>query len=119
MRRSSMSRRGNIKGGLALVTVLLLFPFVIPGMIISQVVRRGQLRRKVLSSSCENCGSNLGAKALQLADHESMRAFKEWKAKFPNARFRMVRTVHAVCAACGAKHTYFEKTRILALEKVP
>jgi hypothetical protein len=53
---------------------------------------------------------------LRLADIEVKKVGLELKAKYPSVRFRLVRTLHAICAVCGAHYTYFAKTRSFAPE---
>jgi RNase P subunit RPR2 len=58
---------------------------------------------------CKSCGSLLGQEAIHLSDEHWKAFFNELHEKNPGVRFRLMRSVHAICTNCGYEYTYHDK----------
>jgi hypothetical protein len=112
-------RRRRIPIWLAAVPVLLCLPLLIPAAIVLEVVNKRRLRRVAASFSCQNCGRSLGAEGVALADQEWARQVRELMRQHPGVRFRLLRTVDAICGGCGARYTFSKSGRTFVMEQDP
>ena len=94
-----------------LVVLLITMPIWIPAGIVLSAVCRRRLRKAAEGFLCVQCGKVLGAAALKLADEVWAAHWLELQRKYPGARLRMVRTIHAVCPACGTQYEFLERER--------
>jgi hypothetical protein len=93
------------------VLVVVLFPLYIP--IVGYLVRRDEKRKLALAERfpCSQCRRVLGAEALRLADERWARHMTELHRRSPEGvRFRVVRTLDAICPDCGAQYQFLPKT---------
>jgi hypothetical protein len=92
------------------VLVIVLFPLYIP--IVSYLVRRDEKRKLALAERfiCPQCRQVLGAEALRLADERWAEHMTELHRRWPEAvRWRIVRTLDAICPHCGAQYQFAPK----------
>jgi|SRR5579872_749517 len=74
-----------------------------------------QLRSFAKRFPCANCGTILGIKSLELADTEWERQLEEMRREHSDVKFKIVRTLHAICANCGTKYRFVKKDRTFVL----
>ena len=95
--------------GFVVVSALLLTaPLWIPVAMLWGARYRRRLRKAAESFRCSTCGSVLGAAAVRRADEEWEAYVRELMRKNPGVKFRLVRTVHAICVSCGTPYKYVE-----------
>ena len=94
---------------LCIVAVIVSFPVMFPVAMIQHTLAERRKQRRVLKARCVRCGEILGPAALDRADVEWSAHVEQMFRDHPGIRFRMVRTVHAVCADCGQAYRYDEK----------
>ena len=104
--------RGIAAGAAVTVLVVLLvvlLPVVVAavGLSVARNVRR--MRAAASRFSCRTCGAVLGAQALRRADEVWAAHMRELRGKYPAVRWRVVRHVHAICPACGARYRWHER----------
>ena len=104
---------------LAVVALMLSLPIWIPAVGMWHVWYRFRLRRAANAFACLTCGRMLGIEALRRADKYFADYMRELRRKHPGARFRIVRTVHAICPTCGTHYTYLESERTFVARKSP
>jgi predicted RNA-binding Zn-ribbon protein involved in translation (DUF1610 family) len=91
-------------------------PLWLPLVIVWQIVHTHRLRKLAESFACVTCGRLLGREALKLAD-QAWAQHMDWLSReYPGSKFRMARTLYAICTACGERYTYQERERIFVLE---
>ena len=71
-----------------------------------------KLRRVAESTPCAQCGAILGEAALELGDELWRKHMSTLMARNPGVRFRIVRTLFAVCPKCGARYRFDEKSAV-------
>src|SRR5215469_18965556 len=87
----------------ALVVVLLIgMPLLIPVAVVSQAIYKFRMRQAAKSFACMNCNTILGLGALTLADQVWGEHIREVH-RNPGLRYRIVRTLHAICLNCGTR----------------
>jgi hypothetical protein len=97
--------------------VVLAMPILIPVAILSQIAYRTRLRKAAKSFACINCGRTLGIEALKRADDVCSEQMRELTQANPGVRFRIQRTLHAICLTCGTRYTFREKERTFVVEQ--
>jgi len=116
------TRLNRIQIGLLIAVFVLLLPIALPlALIIIWIHHRrsfNALRVSAKATLCTKCGNILGSESLRLADAEWKKHVRTLMAKYPFVRFRIARTLHAICSHCGARYTYFEKTKTFAPEDI-
>ena len=100
---------------LTAVGVILCMPIWLPISVVLEVLYKKQLRAAAESTTCATCGRILGHAALNRADEEWIAKLQELKRLHPGSKFRLVRTVRAICAVCGTRYRYLEKERKFVL----
>ena len=94
-----------------IVTVFFLgLPVMLPVAMIQHVRTQRRRQRRAERTPCLRCGAGLGEAALARADAAWAEYVSKLHREYPGARFRLVRSVWAVCAACGQRYDYDEKT---------
>ena len=111
-----LPKRSSIEIGLLLVVLTVLMPVLIPLAIVGATIGDRRKRRAAEAFRCTQCGKLLGAKSVRLADEESRKHFEEMRDRYPLARFRIVKTCHALCATCGMRYSYLPKERTFVPE---
>jgi len=101
---------------MAVVTVVFL-PVLIPMAVVLTAVGKRRIRKAARSFACVVCGSRLGGVAVKLADDAVAGQARQWRRDHPYARYRMVRTLHAICPACGTRYAYDETDRTFLREE--
>jgi len=109
-------RRHEILIPLMVVGVIVLLPVIIPAALILDALNNLRKRQVAASFKCLTCGQVLDIPSLHLADHEWSKKLKDLHQAYPFTRFRMLRTCHAICAACGTPYTFRQKERTFVLE---
>jgi hypothetical protein len=95
-----------------LAIVLLVFlPVIIPVVALLDFAYRKRLRTTACAFACLSCGGILGLESIRLADAAWAEHLRELQEKYPAARFRLVRHVHAICPACGVRYAFLERER--------
>jgi hypothetical protein len=95
-----------------MLIILITFPVTIPIAIASWIWDRSRMQAVAGRTHCERCGATLGVAALQSAEVEWIRRVEALHAEQPTIRFRMIRSLWAICAACGAEYDYDFRRRI-------
>jgi DNA-directed RNA polymerase subunit RPC12/RpoP len=90
-----------IAGAIMLVVLL---PVILPYLAFTQWRDGKRLLALARSFICQRCGKLIGEDAVALGDTFWREHMAELHMHSPAIRFRVVRTVHAVCPHCGAKY---------------
>ena len=96
------------------VAILLLPVVAVAGCV--RRVARARLRAAANRARCVACGAALGTPAVRRADEEWRRYVAAARGRRPGVKLRLCRTCHAVCPACGARHTYRPGDRTFVAE---
>lgn len=96
---------------LALITVALLLPVLLPLVIVLDVLRRRRKAHDAERFACERCGQVLGRAGLERGDAAWAEHFTALEQDHPYSKLRVVRDVHAVCLRCGARYHYDKQAR--------
>jgi hypothetical protein len=91
-------------------------PALIPVAVVMAAVDGRRKRKAAASFHCLGCERLLGTRSVPLADADFRRRMKELRRAHPFAVFRIVRTCHAICPACGRRYTFRERERDFVLE---
>ncbi len=87
----------------ALMALLVALPILLPILAVDQAITRRRKLAALAAAPCAVCGSSLSPDALELADA----AWGPAQAVHPTVRLRrMVRRLHAICPACGARYEW-------------
>jgi len=97
---------------LLVLIILIAFPVAIPIGIASWIWDRRRMRAAAERTHCERCGATLGVASLRRADTEWAKRVAALLDARPTMRFRMVRSLWAICEACGAEYDYDFRSRI-------
>ncbi len=92
------------------VISILLMPIIIIFLPVIIHVADRQKRKSADRFPCSNCGDILGNSALELADIEWNRFVSRLQQENPETRFRLNRTIDAICVHCGTQFTYIHST---------
>jgi hypothetical protein len=92
--------------------ILIAFPVAIPIGIVSWIWDRRRMQAVAGRTHCERCGATLGVASLRRADTEWTKRIAALQAGRPTMRFRMIRSLWAICAACGTEFDYDFRSRI-------
>jgi hypothetical protein len=106
-----MLARRNISISLMVVEFALLFPTLIPAAIVLHALQNRRLWKAASTFACVRCGRALGRDALSRADKVWSEHVKDVTREQYAAKFRMIRTVHAVCPDCNSWYRFDEKGR--------
>jgi hypothetical protein len=97
------------------MAIFVALPILIP--VVGFLHRRD--RRRMLtaacSSNCARCGAILGGASLDRADKAWAEHLAALQRDRPGIRFRLVRSVWAVCTACGARYSFDADIRTFGL----
>ncbi|MEO0588118.1 MAG: hypothetical protein AAF078_10805 [Planctomycetota bacterium] len=104
--------------GLVIGSVVAL-PVLLPAMMVSQRRHERRLRDDAERFDCTECGSRLGNASITAADQAWKAFVQKLQRENPGHRFRLVRSYHAICASCGAKYRYDDKSRVFVLQESP
>jgi transcription elongation factor Elf1 len=103
-------------GVLLVIAFVICIPLWIPALIVWNGVRKHRLRKAANAFTCVNCGATLGVDALARADREWGNQMRELMRQHPGVRFRILRTLHAICSGCGTRYTFHENERTFVVE---
>ena len=97
---------------LLVLIILIALPVAIPVAIVSWMLDRRRMQAVAQRTHCERCGATLGDASLHRADTEWAKRVAALLDAQPGMRLRMVRSLWAICAACGAEYDYDFRSRI-------
>lgn len=97
---------------LLVLIILIAFPVAVPIALLSWIWDLRRMRAAAERTHCERCGAVLGAASLQSADAEWAKRFAARQDAASMVKLRMVRSLWAVCAGCGAEYDYDFRSRI-------
>ena len=97
---------------LLVLIILIAFPVAIPIGIASWIWDRRRMRAAAERTHCERCGATLAVASLHRADSEWTKRVAARLDARPGMRLRMIRSLWAICAACGAEFDYDFRSRI-------
>jgi hypothetical protein len=89
---------------LLVLMIVIAFPVAIPIAIVSWLRDRRRMRAVAKRTHCECCGATLGAASLRCADPEWAKRVAALQSARSIMRFRMIRSLWAICAARGAEY---------------
>ena len=101
------------------VGVAVAVPLLLPVVAVAGCVRgaaRARQRAAANRARCVAYGAALGTPAVRRADEDWRRYMTEALGRQPGVKLRLCRTCHAVCPACGARHTYRSTNRRFVAE---
>jgi hypothetical protein len=104
---------------LALLVFLLALPLILPVTFVCNLLERRSLLAAARTAVCPSCGAILGAEAVQRADDEWRTHIAELHQNHPGVKFRLIRTVDAICGACGSMLSFQKATRTFTLASSP
>jgi DNA-directed RNA polymerase subunit RPC12/RpoP len=113
-------RRRDMPGWLLLLFVvafLITIPVWLPCVFVWRAMHKLRLRKAANRFVCVNCGKTLGVEALRLADREWGEYVQKLMHDNPGVKFRLVRTLDAICPACGTRYSFRERERTFVLEE--
>lgn len=110
MRQIGKELLKNIFNYLLLFLFILLLPILLPTALVFAYIKRRRISRLAKSFICVSCGKQLGAEAIQLGNERWDSHVSEMHAKYPNRKFRRLRSIHAVCPHCGCEYRYIGGT---------
>ncbi len=99
----------KLPAALLVVGFVLLTPVWLTVALILHSIYLHRLRRSANWFRCVTCGVVLGSAALRLADDEWRRVMEERRRRHPDVKLRVVRTLHAICLACGQQYRFMER----------
>jgi hypothetical protein len=90
------------------VMSILLLPIIIVFLPTIVHLADRQKRKSADRFPCSNCGNILGESGMELANIEWSEFVNRLQQDNPGIRFRMNRTIDAICVNCGSRFTYLE-----------
>jgi predicted RNA-binding Zn-ribbon protein involved in translation (DUF1610 family) len=107
----------NVEIGIYIITMLVLFPVIIPIALTIDYFESHQKQQAAARFPCTNCGKLLGATSIKLADTEQYEFMQRLMRENSGRRIRpATRTVYAICSNCGTKFTYLNKARLFKID---
>jgi hypothetical protein len=107
----------QIEIGIYIITMLVLFPVIIPIVFIIGYFEDRQKQQAADRFPCTNCGKILGTISIDLADTERHKFMQRVLRENPGIRIRpAMRTVYAICSNCQANFTYLKKDKLFKLD---
>jgi hypothetical protein len=85
--------------------------------IVLTAVGKRRMRKAARSFACVVCAKPLGNIAVKLADDAVAEQARQWRRTHPYAKYRMVRTLRAICPVCGTRYAYDEADRTFLREE--
>jgi hypothetical protein len=113
---AARSSRSNWAVGLLVTVMVLCIPLWFPVAMLLAVFDKRTIRKAAKRFACVSCGNILGIEALTRADEAWSEQMRELQGQHSDVIFRIVRTLHAICA-CGTRYTFREKERTFAVEE--
>jgi hypothetical protein len=101
------------------VAFILLSPVWVP---IALLLHARDQKRMYLAAEgfrCIECGAVLGKASIERADDEWKRYMDELHRQNPGDRFRVVRTVHAICIECEKQYRFCKTTNRFIESQMP
>jgi len=99
------------------VAFVLALPVLLPYALFRHGLYLRRLRTAAEARPCPSCGRPLGADALRASDEHWRSHFAELQRANPGARLRLIRLVHAICTACGARLHFREGSGTFTLSE--
>jgi hypothetical protein len=91
--------------------IVLALPVLLPLAFIRHYLDERHLRATAAGAVCPLCGAILGVEALHRADEHWRAYVAELHRNHPGVRFRLVRSVRAICGVCGSMLAFRGKPR--------
>jgi hypothetical protein len=89
---------------LLLLLIVIAFPVAVPIALVLHILDRRRMQSVAKVTRCECCGATLGVASLGRADTEWAKRADALRRTGSIMRFRLVRHLWAICAACGAEY---------------
>lgn len=113
-RRRPVKRMNTVMLTLMVIGFVILLPLWVPLACVAHGVYLRRLHSAANRAKCVACGQILGKESVERADAEWAEHIRELRERHPGVKFRLVRSIHAICTLCGTRYRYDEKTRELA-----
>jgi hypothetical protein len=94
-----------------MASLIVLLPAIVPVVALSHSIYRKRLRSAARAFRCLSCSAVLGLESIRLADAAWDAHMRDLGEKYPASKFRVVRHIHAMCPACGARYAFLERER--------
>jgi hypothetical protein len=101
------------------VVFILLSPVLVPIAFLSYAIDQKRMYLAAEGFRCIGCGVVLGRVAIQRADDEWGRYMDELHRQNPGYRFRVERTVQAICTECEKQYRFCGKTNNFIESQMP
>ena len=101
----------RISSPIVVVALVLALPVLLPCAFVRHWISQRRLRNAAQSLPCPSCGRPLGIEALRAAEERWRAHAAELRRANPGVRLRLVRQLHAMCTACGARLQFREESR--------
>lgn len=101
------------------IAFILLSPVLVPIGLLSYARDQKHMYATAEGFRCLGCGVVLGKFSIQRAEDEWGKYMDELHRQNPGHRFRVKRTVHAICAECGKQYRFSEKTSSFIESQMP
>ena len=95
---------------LLVLLILVSMPVMVPLALVQHAWVERRKRQRVATFRCVRCGVVLGPAALALAEAKWSAHVAKLHREHPHVKFRLQRTVWAVCPGCGQAYDYEEAT---------
>jgi hypothetical protein len=89
---------------------MLALPLITPYLVIDSFFAKRRRIRIAEKSICVICGNKLGVESLERGNEYWREYVRRLRRSYPGARFRLVRTVWAICSHCGAAYSFRSNT---------
>jgi hypothetical protein len=104
--------------GFAILFIFCL-PILMPIALLSYAREQKRMYFAAEQFRCIECSAILGRASIQRADDEWGRYMEELHRQNPGYRFRVDRTVQAICTECGKQYRFCEKTNRFIESRMP
>jgi hypothetical protein len=101
------------------VALILFFPVLIPIALLLHARDRKRMYLAAEGFRCIECGAVSGKASIERADDEWKRSMDELRRQNPGYRFRLERTVRAICTTCDKQYRFCETTNRFIELKMP
>jgi hypothetical protein len=90
---------------------MLALPLLTPFLIVDSFLAERRRKSIAEKSNCVTCGNKLGVKSLERGNEYWREYVRILRRSYPGARFRLVRTVWAICSHCGTAYSFRNNNR--------
>ena|SRR5688572_2562104 len=103
-----MRWRDSVLIGAMAVGTILFLRLLIPVALVLTTVDKHRIRKAARTFNCTVCGRPLGVVAVKLANRAVAKEAEQRRREHPRVRYRIIRTLHAICPACDARFAFDE-----------